>query len=407
MFRIDDPTAATSLPVPEAAGTEGYFTEGSPGGAAAATVFRASWFNRVQELLRGALDAAGIVASKTGYGQLAQAIKRLAGASSSTLTGSTALTADHAGLVVVSATGGNVTLTLPAANAAGGAPIGFVFARTDATANTVTFQRAGTDVIEGATSLLLPGNGRLRLVSDGVSAWRGADGMGRLLRTSVYTKVGGVQYVSVDGATAVTAGAGTFTSLAATRLVDVELQAAGGAAGGAVVNAAGYASAGTPGGSGAYGRSMYTTGFSGGITITLGAPGAGVQGAAGGNGGTASFGALLSAQGGYGGSPGISQLGSASGGNGNAALATGANLVSRPGTALAPTFGFTTGQVGYGGGGGDSAFGPGGLGQSANLNGNAATSYGAGGGGTFGSGNSVALIGGAGGGPIMIVREFA
>jgi hypothetical protein len=30
MYRIDDATAATLLPAPEAAGTEGYFTEGNP-----------------------------------------------------------------------------------------------------------------------------------------------------------------------------------------------------------------------------------------------------------------------------------------------------------------------------------------------------------------------------------------
>jgi hypothetical protein len=60
MFRIDDPSATASLPAPEAAGTEGYWTEGNPGSGVPATLERASWFNMVQEELRAVVVAGGL-----------------------------------------------------------------------------------------------------------------------------------------------------------------------------------------------------------------------------------------------------------------------------------------------------------------------------------------------------------
>jgi hypothetical protein len=77
MFRIDDPSAAASLPAPEAAGTEGYWTEGNPGSGVPATLERASWFNMVQEELRAVVVAGGLTPSKTSYNQLLNAIKAL------------------------------------------------------------------------------------------------------------------------------------------------------------------------------------------------------------------------------------------------------------------------------------------------------------------------------------------
>ncbi|WP_185634050.1 hypothetical protein [Burkholderia stagnalis] len=75
MYRIDDATAATSLPVPEAAGTEGYFTEGNPATGTPATKVRASWLNMIQEEIRGVVVAAGLTPGKTSYGQLLTAIQ--------------------------------------------------------------------------------------------------------------------------------------------------------------------------------------------------------------------------------------------------------------------------------------------------------------------------------------------
>ncbi|WP_433693199.1 hypothetical protein [Paraburkholderia phenoliruptrix] len=77
MFRIDDSTAATSLPVPEAAGSEGYFTEGSPTTGTPATNVRGSWLNMIQEELCAILAAAGIARSKTTYNQVNSALQKM------------------------------------------------------------------------------------------------------------------------------------------------------------------------------------------------------------------------------------------------------------------------------------------------------------------------------------------
>src|SRR4051812_47040532 len=127
MFRIDDATAAAALPAPEAAATEGFFTEGSPG-TAPATIVRASWLNRVQELLRGPVVDAGLTPTKTGYTQLRDALRRLFAGNVSTVSATGSLTADQAGLVSVSAASADVTLTLPAANAANSRPLRFTVA---------------------------------------------------------------------------------------------------------------------------------------------------------------------------------------------------------------------------------------------------------------------------------------
>ncbi|MCA8026469.1 hypothetical protein [Burkholderia cepacia] len=77
MYRIDDATAATSLPTPEAALAEGYFTEGNPGTGTPATKVRASWLNMLQEELRAVVVGAGLTPSKTAYSQVYAAIQLL------------------------------------------------------------------------------------------------------------------------------------------------------------------------------------------------------------------------------------------------------------------------------------------------------------------------------------------
>lgn len=74
MFRIDDASAAAALPAPEAAGTEGYWTEGNPAAGVPATLERASWFNMIQEELRNVVVAGALAPSKTTYNQLLNAI---------------------------------------------------------------------------------------------------------------------------------------------------------------------------------------------------------------------------------------------------------------------------------------------------------------------------------------------
>ena len=77
MFRIDHSTAAGALPAPGAAGTEGYFTDGDPGGGVAATVVQAWFLNMVQEELRYVVTQAGETPDKADNTQLYTAIQQL------------------------------------------------------------------------------------------------------------------------------------------------------------------------------------------------------------------------------------------------------------------------------------------------------------------------------------------
>ena len=97
-----------------------------------------------------------------------------------------------------------------------------------------------------------------------------------------------------------TAGASTYIPTLGTTSVVVEVQAGGGAGGGAVATGAAQVSLGATGSSGSYARKRITSAFSG-VTVTVGAGGTPSAGANGGNGGASSFGAVVSAAGGIGG----------------------------------------------------------------------------------------------------------
>ena len=76
MHRIDNSTAADTLPTPGAVGPKpnGYFTGGDPATGTASTILTADWANSVQEEIANAITAAGLTLSKTDTTQLAQAI---------------------------------------------------------------------------------------------------------------------------------------------------------------------------------------------------------------------------------------------------------------------------------------------------------------------------------------------
>jgi hypothetical protein len=77
---------------------------------------------------------------------------------------------DH--IVLISAAANNVVVTLPLANAAGGFTTQSLrFKRVDASANTVTVQRQGTNTIDGATSFTLASLASKDLESDGSGTW--------------------------------------------------------------------------------------------------------------------------------------------------------------------------------------------------------------------------------------------
>lgn len=80
MYRIDNSSAATTLPAPSAPGPNpvGYFTGGVPGSGVLATRVDAEWLNMTQEEIANVILAAGIILNKGDRTQLLQAIRGLA-----------------------------------------------------------------------------------------------------------------------------------------------------------------------------------------------------------------------------------------------------------------------------------------------------------------------------------------
>jgi hypothetical protein len=75
-------------------------------------------------------------------------------------------------VIFIDATAGNVTVTLPLANALGaGKTQRLAFKRIDSSGNTATIQRGGSNTIEGSTTTPLAALGGKDVVSDSVSAW--------------------------------------------------------------------------------------------------------------------------------------------------------------------------------------------------------------------------------------------
>ncbi len=177
---MDLPIATNSVSfanadTPPASGTPQYFTNGNPATSTPATVLPGYWLNGIaEEIVTGLIAGAGITADRNTLTQIMQAVKRVAGGNLSTVTANTTLTADNAGLVLVNAAGGNVALTLPAANGMNGLPMRFAFVRTDTSANTVTITAAGSDTIGpmAATSVTLTAAGdTMQLTSNGSNGW--------------------------------------------------------------------------------------------------------------------------------------------------------------------------------------------------------------------------------------------
>jgi hypothetical protein len=245
-------------------------------------------------------------------------------------------------------------------------------------------------------------------------------GAGRLWRSTVDNNTsnpdtGGANWVSASYGRLInmriwnSAGTATYTPATALGSVMFEVQGGGGGGGGAPGVAAGQVSAGAPGNAGAFGRGWYPASSIGaGITITVGAAGSGGAGTGGTSGGTSSAGALLSAPGGPGGSVSGAASSNISGGNGSTSgLPTGANLQGEVGGIGTISFGITPGQCAAGGNGGASHFGGGAQGATANFNGVAASSFGAGGGGTACVASGTPLTGGSGAVGLVIAWEFS
>lgn len=265
-----------------------------------------------------------------------------------------------------------------------------------------TWQRELVNIVEGSGMELDPNDfGQL------LKAINRSVGGGRLLRTSIYTKVGGVQYVSIDGGTATQNMAAQFTALAGSSFVEIECQGGGAGGGGVSADGVNPAVAGG-GGAGAYGLARFTSGFSS-LAIAVGDGGAG--GSVGNNfgvaGGASSVGALMSSPGGVagkGGEPTIAPF--FNGGTAYSDDATGSNLLKVNGGN--GSYGIAIGgQNAAGGGGGISKFGAGSP-PTSNRPGFSAKNFGSGGSGAgVYSTGSIGFAGGAGAPGVVIIREFS
>lgn len=202
-----------------------------------------------------------------------------------------------------------------------------------------------------------------------------------------------------------TPGTFTYTQTPGTTRVIPEVQAAGGAGGGAPATGASVASLGAPGGAGAYAKSLITSAFSG-VTITVGAGGTGVSGAAGNNGGPSSFGALVSCPGGRGGATSGPSSASFFAISSSSSAPSGGSIQSNIGQGSDLCLCFNATSVAFGRGG-QSLFGAGAPSGGSGSPGSAATSPGSGGGGTALTPSLAALTGGAGAPGIVIVWEYA
>lgn len=202
----------------------------------------------------------------------------------------------------------------------------------------------------------------------------------------------------------------TYSPTPGTAFLDVTVVAGGGGGGGNQATGSGQTSAGAGGGGGGWARRRLTIAQALGVTMTVGAAGAGgtLGSGAGGNGGTSSFGALLSATGGSGGSFGpavtasnVAFLGSGAGGVGSSGDINGAGGIGRFAT-------YSAGGGSIGGDGGASYFGSGAPWSSSTSGGVISPSFGGGGGGGVVQGsNATGAQGGNGGAGRIIIDEYA
>lgn len=231
---------------------------------------------------------------------------------------------------------------------------------------------------------------------------------GRLLRTSVYSRSGGVQVLSVNGSSPSTTGATTFTPLSSSLTMVCEVQGGGG--GGGATTATGTSTLSCTGGGqgGAYGMGMFTAQAVN-ILVGVGGTGGAVGPGTGGNGTSSTIGALMSAPGGTGSLNQTTASTSAGlfGGTGLGPAATGANIyMTRGGPGL---YGLEFAGISpacVGGAGGSTKFGPGATADSAGPANNG-VNYGTGGSGAASTVSTAGRPGGAGADGIIIIREYA
>ncbi|SDB36300.1 hypothetical protein SAMN03159382_02882 [Pseudomonas sp. NFACC23-1] len=158
--------------VPSVGLVNGRFVDENPLAGTPGSLIPAVWGNSVTQEILGVISSAGMTPSEVDNGQLIKALQTILGRSSpmrsvvTRLTASKALVADELGLVLIDASAGTSTVTLPAANAALGVR-DVIVRRVDNSGNRLTVRAAGTDRIRFHTHLAASGYPFLVLMGSG------------------------------------------------------------------------------------------------------------------------------------------------------------------------------------------------------------------------------------------------
>ncbi len=253
---------------------------------------------------------------------------------------------------------------------------------------------------------LTPSKTTYTQVRDAIKAFVGS---GRLLRTSVYTLVGGTQMVSVNGGAFTATGASTFTPLSSATAWDVEVVGGGGGCGGTAATSSSQIAIVGGGGSGAYARSILSALTAQTITIGAGGAAAAAGNNSGGNGGTTSFGSLITCPGGSasaGSSAVATTTPSINPGATVSSAPTGGNVLSMAGAPGQHSIFVANTASPVGGSGGSNPLGTGG-GYGLSATPKPGQGFGSGAGGSAAQQSAAAAAGAAGAPGAIIVREYS
>lgn len=158
--------------VPSVGLVNGRFVDENPLAGTPGSLIPAVWGNSVTQEILGVIASAGMTPSEADNGQLIKALQTILGRSSpmrsvvTRITASKTLVADELGLVLIDASAGASTVTLPAANATLGVR-DVIVRRVDNSGNRLTVRASGTDRIRFHTHLAASGYPFLVLMGSG------------------------------------------------------------------------------------------------------------------------------------------------------------------------------------------------------------------------------------------------
>jgi hypothetical protein len=202
---------------------------------------------------------------------------------------------------------------------------------------------------------------------------------------------------------------GIYTATTGTKKVIVEMVGGGAGSAGSRAAGSGQVAVGGAGGAGSYAKGSFTQNFNG-VQVTVGAKGTGgtVSGPYASDGGTSSFGSLISAAGGVAGQPAgpTSSFPFSTVAAVVSAGANGANIIGTPGQGASASV-VVNASVVIESPGGSSQFGAGGFITAFNAKGVNGSGYGAGGGPSKVNSGGAAVAGGDGSQGLVIVWEYA